>query len=275
MSQHPSPRRSFSRQVMFVLLIVCCLRPTLTLANSNDDLQYNNTAAPDNALTASHSQDSEDPPNYGCELCPSSPSRDHPKETDVLTTEPSSPETPLSLHKSNNTSSTQELSSGKHLNRLEIILGVFFCIIVCWLAFVIVYTLLTMFVVRLQSEGRLDINDLNFGQVSCCCVKLQLAFLLRYAVPLDNANGNISRSFRRLVTRSERRSAMEVLLLQNENPSSNVAVVVAESDPACCALHVEGENKSDEDHDETHSIEEACCSICLGEYGTCLLCFWE
>jgi hypothetical protein len=59
---------------------------------------------------------------------------------------------------------------------------------------------------------------------------------------------------------------MEVLLLQNQNPS-NVVVVVDAEQPAS-SLHAFDEDNNDEDDEETHSIEEPCCSICLEAYGT-------
>jgi hypothetical protein len=110
----------------------------------------------------------------------------------------------------------------------------------------------------------------------------------RYAIRLDQehntANGNgdgtttsssrSSSSVRScLMTRSERRSAMNevLLLLQHQTPSSsNVRVEVVESKPTSTLLVHDNEDHNDEDEDEeTHSIEEPRCTICLGEYGTC------
>jgi hypothetical protein len=320
MSQYPAtPRRpSFFLRVIFVLLTVCCLRLTFlrTLAaqsqhhsNGDDHLQDNtpNTASSSRARVLNPSSGWDDPPsNHECgDLCPpstSSQNRPYPNDynrdpvppisgqdesEEVLMTEPA-PETPLlssSQNKSNNHTSTQE-SSGtmdQHVS-LEILVAVFSCFVVLWLVSALLYSVLTFFVIQLQSQGRLNMDDDNFGQVSCCCVKLQLAFLLRrYAIHLDQehnaADGNgdgadgsststsRSSSVRScLVTRSERRSAMDevLLLLQHQNPSSsNVRVVVVESKP------VDDDDKRSDHDEETHSIEEPRCTICLGEYGTC------
>jgi hypothetical protein len=243
----------------------------------------------------------DDPSNHECgDLCSTSDYNRDPappisgqdeteedETEEVLTTEP--PETPLlsSQNKSNNQTSTQESSETMNHVRGEIIVAVFACLSVLWLVSAFLCSVLTIFVVELQSQGRLNMDDDNFGQVSCCCIKLQLAFLLRrYAVHLDEGDGTTTSSSRSssvrscLMTRNERRSAMEevLLLLQHQNPSSsNVRVEVVESKPTSTLLvhDVDDDDKRSEDHEdhndedeETHSIEEPRCTICLGEYGT-------
>lgn len=289
----------FFLQVLFVLLSVCCLRPTLTLALTSayptDQLQDHKNAAV-RALNARPGWD--DPMNNECELCPSRPythnyNPDPPgyeeeeEETEVVTTMAPTPDTdpvPSSNNNNSNNNSMQETSPGS-LNGMEILVAVFFCIAAVWLAAAVLYSILLLFVLRLRSQGRLNISDENFGQVSCCCVKLQLAFLLRrYAIQVDpatdtsgggtdgNGNGNGRASSQQLMTRSERRIAMEVVLLKNKNPSKQLVVAPA-SEPACCTSTlccVNEDDKNDED-DETKSIEEPCCTICLGEYGTWLV----
>jgi hypothetical protein len=256
MSQHPTtPCRPFFLQVMFVLLTVCCLWPTFTLAHTSTASRVLNISSgwggPSNNKCQRHKLCS--PPHHP--IIHEEEGKEG-GENEVLTTAPPSPEPPLFvLH-----------DTSARLSGVEIMVAVFFCLTAWWFLSAIVYSFFILIVLRLQSQGRLNMNDEDFGQVSCCCVKLQLAFLLRsHAIQLDD--GGSRRSIRRcLVTRSERRNAMEVLLLQNQNPS-NVVLVVDSEQPAS-SLHAFDDDNNDEDDEETHSIEEPCCSICLEAYGT-------
>jgi hypothetical protein len=224
---------------------------------------------------------------YGCEL---------EDEQDHATPAP----TPYpDIHRSSG-AWTAPASSG-----IDFLVAAFFLIAAGWLFLALVYSLLVFLVVRMRARGQLDVYDENFGRIYLigrhCYIPLG-CILRRYIVAMehDNAEGNTSV---RLMTREERRQAME-LLLTAEDPINTMEGGDKEESPVGASFMTEDTaddsegNGSDceplppmidsEDHennkpaDEVLSAQEArseggrsfegsaaepVCSICLMEYG--------
>ena len=153
------------------------------------------------------------------------------------------------------------------LNGIELLVACIFLASTVWLVMAIVYSSLILVVLRLQARGELDIFDEDFGRLFCCNGRcsLHLGFILRrFAIRLEQEQqrrapgGNSERSGTeqarriRIMTRDERRAAMERLL--SGSPGDQ-----------CKNLSLDIEHVDM----EVDSTGAPACSICLGEYGQC------
>ena len=180
----------------------------------------------------------------------------------------------------NRTSITQEPVGGwgrKRPHGVDVLVATFFLIAAGWLFMAIIYSIIILIILRLQSRGELDIYDENFGRLFCCNDRFSINFsfiLRRYAIQLEQeqqrralagiAGGNISEADVtrrvRIMTRDERRLAIETLLLV---PSEKAVKVVEHREEKPCPTL----SSTSTDRDSNTSTEGPLCSICLGEYG--------
>jgi len=167
---------------------------------------------------------------------------------------------------------------------IDTLIAIFFCVAAMWLIAATIYSVILLILIRLQARGELDIYDENLGRWSMCNGRFTLHFgciLRRYAIQLERdyqrrlqqRYGTSDGSSRaeepapiRIMTREERRKAMEELL--------GIKIDI----PAVC----EGENKLEPSGNDNQSKlgtmpsspnasvdssnEGPICSICLAEY---------
>ena len=137
---------------------------------------------------------------------------------------------------------------------------IFFFLAAGWLLLAMMYSLFILYVLKLQSRGQLDIYDENFGHLSFCGGRLNLncaCILRRYAVRLELQNGEAHRRVH-IMTREERRAAMEKLLVASTNKNSKVDDLPRKNNSSCCN---DGEKECLEED------EGPLCTICLAGYG--------
>lgn len=132
---------------------------------------------------------------------------------------------------------------------------VFFFLAAGWLFIAMLYSMFILFVLRLQSRGQLDIYDPNFGRLMLCNGRISLncsCILRRYAIRLEllrtGEDPNAPERRIHIMTRGERRAAMEKLLEASTNKTANVDV------PIKCIPSKDSE-------------EGPICTICLAGYG--------
>jgi hypothetical protein len=176
-------------------------------------------------------------------------------------------------------------SSGSSSNSLDILVAVFFLIAIAWLVLALVYSVLVLIVVHLRARGQLDVYDENFGRFyllgTRCYIPLGCV-LRRYVIALtQERDGHGDPGPVRLMTREERRMAMELLLASDEenihshdnvSKKENTDEEVVLSNETCpekightdqsAEVKIEVERVADD-----ASNEEPVCSICLDEYG--------
>lgn len=169
---------------------------------------------------------------------------------------------------------------------LDFLVASFFFIAAGWLVLALIYSLLVVVVVRLRARGQLDVYDENFGRFyllgSRCYIPLG-CLLRRYVISLNQEeNGGRDPGTVGLMTREERRMAMELLLASDEenvpvcddsaSTSTNHEVEVMPSNKTRPEEigHADqfAEAKIEEEHGaDDVSSEQPVCTICLAEYG--------
>jgi len=181
-------------------------------------------------------------------------------------------------------------TAGQSPNGLEILVAIFFFVAAAWLLIAVFYALLALLVLRLRATGQLDIYDEQFGRfyvpgtrffVPCGCV------LRRYVVAFghdQSRNGRRHRSDYRYISRSERRSAIQKILIQEktcdlkkkkssdqDEEMGNILIEKSESpvktEESNAAAPLENGMDTSSDHSHSQCSEEAVCSICLAQYG--------
>ena len=132
---------------------------------------------------------------------------------------------------------------------IDVVVVAFFVLAAVWLFLSIIYSIILLLLLRLQAQGRLDLDDEDFGRLECCngffgmnlgCIARRYAFRM---------TRNDNHSPQQTITRLERRTALEVILKASQ--LSEEEVVTDEMD--------QGETDQSQD--------DALCSICLSEYG--------
>jgi hypothetical protein len=159
---------------------------------------------------------------------------------------------------------------------VDILVATFFLVAAGWLFMAILYSLLILIVLRLQSRGELDLYDENFGRIFYCNRRFSIncgCILRRYAIQLEEEQQRRSRASMqgpgavgvsprrvRIMTRVERREALENLLGEPAQKSVKVEVPTTrekkEQHLDCC-----------HPCDDDQLVEGPVCSICLGDYG--------
>ena len=161
---------------------------------------------------------------------------------------------------------------------IDILVAALFLIAAGWLILAIIYSVLILIVVRMRARGELDIYDENFGRIFLWGSRFYIplgCILRRHVVAHNRRNESV-----RLMTREERRRAMELLLKEggNDNDRENgqeqreeatgeqggdIQGETEQSTP------VAAESNNADDNVDTESNGEPVCSICLMEYGEC------
>jgi hypothetical protein len=147
-----------------------------------------------------------------------------------------------------------------HWSTMDILVAIFFLVAVGWLLMAIVYSVLILVLLRLQARGELDFYDEDFGLLRFGRLRFRFSCILRrYAIQLEREQQQRQqRQFGeepppvRIMTRDERRLAMEGLLTTNKEVS-----------PSSLPM-----GNGDGDGESDASEEGPICTICLGEYGT-------
>ena len=190
------------------------------------------------------------------------------------------------------TTITQEPIHGWGSNRphgVDVLVATFFLIAAGWLFMAIIYSIIILIILRLQSRGELDIYDENFGRMFCCNGRFSINFsciLRRYAIQLEQeqqrramaglSDGSLNEAEItrrvRIMTRDERRLAIETLLAVPAEKAMKVCV--EHNHNSCENNNNEGQSTSTDptissppSGDTNTSIEGPLCSICLGGYG--------
>ena len=184
------------------------------------------------------------------------------------------------------TTTTTTLSSwSEHNDRngLDFLVAIFFFIAAAWLVLALVYSILILIVVRLRARGLLDIYDEQFGRLylvgNRCYLPLG-CLLRRYVISLtqeENGGGDTPGAVR-IMTRDERRMAVELLLASSDE--ENVPIRgdsvsrlenMEEDEEAVRSSELEEEighaDQFAEHGVDDASSEEPVCTICLAEYG--------
>jgi hypothetical protein len=158
---------------------------------------------------------------------------------------------------------------------VDILVAALFLIAAGWLVLAIIYSALILIVVRMRSRGELDIYDENFGRIFLfggrCYIPLG-CLLRRHVVALNRRNHHQTV---RLMTRGERRSAMEELLADAGHTDNNsTRNIDGDGENGGRSQHQQDQNApagatdgEDEENNDLDSNGEPVCSICLMEYG--------
>jgi hypothetical protein len=154
------------------------------------------------------------------------------------------------------------------------------------LVLALIYSVLVVIVVRLRARGQLDVYDENFGRLyllgTRCYIPLG-CILRRYVISLSHEEfGGRDPGTVRLMTREERRMAMELLLASDEENvpiSGDCASTLGNKEEEVVLSNKAGseeighadqfaEAKPEEEYGvDDASTEEPVCTICLAEYG--------
>ena len=147
-----------------------------------------------------------------------------------------------------------ETGSSEQWGAIDILVAAFFLVAAGWLLLAILYSVIVLVLLRLQAQGELDFYDEDFGLVRIGnCIQLHFGCILRrYAIQLEREQqqrrqrqfGEEPRPVR-IMTRDERRCAMEQLLAVEKDVSTSIPLGDADSDTS----------------------EGPICTICLAEYG--------
>lgn len=164
---------------------------------------------------------------------------------------------------------------------VDILVAALFLIAAGWLVLAIIYSALILIVVRMRSRGELDIYDENFGRIFLfggrCYIPLG-CLLRRHVVALNRRNHHQTV---RLMTRGERRSAMEELLADAGHTDNNsTRNIDGDGENGGRSQHQQDQNApagatdgEDEENNDLDSNGEPVCSICLMEYEEDDVCF--
>ena len=163
---------------------------------------------------------------------------------------------------------------GNRPNGIDILIATFFLVAAIWLFIAIVYSIMILLILRMQARGDLDVYDEGFGQIYCCNGRIRLALgclLRRYAIQLEyedqrRAAGTSERRRVRIMTRGERRAAMEALLLSKQVPIDPM-VRVASSSSSSSLPSTGLTTPNEQGCGGSVNGDGPVCSICLGEYG--------
>lgn len=183
------------------------------------------------------------------------------------------------------TTMTSYSTSGSTANGLDFLVAAFFLIAAAWLVLALVYSTLILIVVHLRARGQLDLYDENFGRLyllgTRCYIPLGCV-LRRYVVALTQERDNHRDPGPvRLMTREERRMAMELLLSSDDESIHNHQCVLKKeaTDEEAAPSNKPGLEEIghtnqfaraniEEGHVADDAFnEEPVCTICLDEYG--------
>lgn len=177
-------------------------------------------------------------------------------------------------------------------NGIDFLVAAFFLIAAGWLVLALIYSILVLIVVRLRARGQLDVYDDNFGRFYLLGSRCYIPFgcvLRRYVIAMNqerNTQGDPVTV--RLMTREERRMAMEKLLdeqngQKQEEDADKTETKDENEDAVSNNESPEESGHTDQTTVETNtqadgiaddaSEEEPVCTICLTEYEPTDECF--
>lgn len=144
---------------------------------------------------------------------------------------------------------------------VDVLVAALFLIAAGWLVLAIIYSVLILIVVRMRARGEFDIYDENFGRLfllgTRCYIPLG-CILRRHVVAMQSRN---RRQSLHIMTREERRRAMELILTQSGDREQDEE---KSEEAGISERPVEEVGYRDE---ISESNDEPMCSICLMEYG--------
>jgi hypothetical protein len=232
-----------------------------------------------------------------CEAATFSEGRSHNDDTvtnsGLLTQPPSASPWSSQPNTSGNTSDAEpgETSSekwgGNATSGLDVLIAAFFLIAATWLVLALIYSILVLIVVRMRARGRLDVYDESFGRFYLLGTRYYIPFgcvLRRYVIAMNQERTRDGEPVTvRLMTREERRMAMERLLdadhgqkeITEASETNNRKEESKEGSYANESTVVQPEEPNIiENHATDVAIEEEpVCTICLTEYEPDDVCF--
>lgn len=140
---------------------------------------------------------------------------------------------------------------------IDVVVVIFFVLAAAWLLLSIVYSIILLMLLKLQAQGRLDLDGENFGRLEFCngCFAFNLGCIARrYAIRLEMIQNNTDTP-RHIMTQIERRTALETILKVDSISKDMTLTVDLES-----SANTIGES-------DPVKGNVAMCSICLSEYG--------
>lgn len=166
---------------------------------------------------------------------------------------------------------------------LDILVAALFLIAAGWLVLAIIYSVLIICIVRMRARSDMDLYDENFGRLYLCpCICGEQGYcyiplgciLRRHIIALHRAQEQSQAV--RIMSREERRQAMEQLLERATVPSTDSMMETnldnAPQENGCVretlSESIHSEKNNIESQGDLESCEEPVCSICLMEYGT-------
>jgi len=165
---------------------------------------------------------------------------------------------------------------------IDLLVAAFFLVAAGWLVLALLYSILVLIVVRMRARGQLDVYDEEFGRLYLLGTRCYIPFgflLRRYVIAMNQErNRDGERITVRLMTREERRLAMERLLDQHNDQTREESPDLSETkkdDQAAASNDIEEkshagqtiqENTKEVSAPDDASEEEPVCSICLNEY---------
>jgi hypothetical protein len=154
---------------------------------------------------------------------------------------------------------------------VDVLVAALFLIAAGWLVLAIIYSVLILIMVRMRARGELDIYDENFGRLFLCgrrCFIPLGCILRRHVIAMHSRS---QRQTIRVMTREERRSAMEELLIEGgrneEGKSGEMGIQREQATSGTDVLSENVETTLDHHPDDHDSLNGPMCSICLMEYG--------
>ena len=142
--------------------------------------------------------------------------------TGVTTYPPSSspwsshPDTPTDNTPQPDESSSEQWGGNAATSGLDVLIAAFFLIAATWLVLALIYSILVLIVVRMRARGHLDVYDETFGRFYLLGTRYYIPFgcvLRRYVIAMNQERTRDGEPVTvRLMTREERRMAMERLL---------------------------------------------------------------
>jgi len=148
---------------------------------------------------------------------------------------------------------------------VDVLVAALFLIAAGWLVLAIIYSVLILIVVRMRARGEFDIYDENFGRLfllgTRCYIPLG-CILRRHVVAMQSRN---RRQSLHIMTREERRNAMELILTQSGDREQD-AEKSEERGHTECAPEEDTTLDEGQRNEIDESEDEPMCSICLMEY---------
>jgi hypothetical protein len=164
------------------------------------------------------------------------------------------------MDSSSNVSSQHPQQQG--VSTMDILAAAFFVVAGAWLFIALLYSTLVLIFLRLRSRGELgSVYDPDFGRMHLCC-RFYIPFGCFFRSYLHHLHTTETGEPQRFMTREERRTALETLLLPKETTSDR-------KNSSKNRKNKKNEDSFEEasaDASDLESSQEPMCCICLGHY---------